>query len=122
MLLCVISLNTGIPYQWTATGLNALVHIPMYYYYLLALFGKSVWWKKYMTLFQIIQFIMDTSVCLASYLWNRSIQSQGKTCSSWDIPWANPLSCGIVLSYLLLFIEFFIKTYISRQPQRGKKD
>lgn len=29
MLLCIISLNNSIPYQWAAASLNTLVHIPM---------------------------------------------------------------------------------------------
>ena len=40
---------------------NTAVHIVMYTYYLLAAFGpqfqKYLWWKKYLTVFQMIQFI-----------------------------------------------------------------
>ncbi|KAH0549353.1 hypothetical protein KQX54_008560 [Cotesia glomerata] len=41
--------------------LNSFVHIVMYTYYLLAALGPQVqpylWWKKYLTVFQMIQFI-----------------------------------------------------------------
>lgn len=41
--------------------LNTFVHIVMYTYYLLAAFGPKMqpylWWKKYLTAFQMIQFI-----------------------------------------------------------------
>ncbi|KFM65625.1 Elongation of very long chain fatty acids protein, partial [Stegodyphus mimosarum] len=40
---------------------NSLVHIVMYFYYALAAIGPSMnkylWWKKYMTAFQMVQFI-----------------------------------------------------------------
>jgi len=26
----------------------------MYYYYMLVTLGKSVWWKKYLTVFQVL--------------------------------------------------------------------
>lgn len=31
----------------------------MYYYYAIATFGKTVWWKKYITMAQIVQFVID---------------------------------------------------------------
>ncbi|XP_050343136.1 elongation of very long chain fatty acids protein AAEL008004 [Nymphalis io] len=42
--------------------LNTFVHIIMYSYYLLAAFGpqvqKYLWWKKYLTALQMVQFVM----------------------------------------------------------------
>ena len=42
--------------------LNSLVHVFMYGYYFLAAFGpqmqKYLWWKKYLTAFQMIQFVI----------------------------------------------------------------
>lgn len=41
--------------------LNTFVHIIMYTYYMMAAIGpemqKFLWWKKYLTMFQMIQFI-----------------------------------------------------------------
>lgn len=41
--------------------LNTFVHIVMYFYYMLSAMGpdyqKYIWWKKYLTAFQMIQFI-----------------------------------------------------------------
>lgn len=41
--------------------LNAFVHIVMYFYYMVAALGpkyqKYIWWKKYLTTFQMVQFI-----------------------------------------------------------------
>ncbi|XP_025832946.1 elongation of very long chain fatty acids protein AAEL008004 [Agrilus planipennis] len=56
--------------QFTVSGghstffgfLNTFVHIVMYSYYLLAAFGphmqKYLWWKKYLTTLQMIQFVL----------------------------------------------------------------
>ena len=42
--------------------LNTFVHVIMYTYYMLAAVGpqmqKYLWWKKYLTLLQIVQFVM----------------------------------------------------------------
>lgn len=41
--------------------LNAFVHIVMYFYYMIAAMGpkyqKYIWWKKYLTSFQMVQFV-----------------------------------------------------------------
>nr|QMX41497.1 very long chain fatty acid elongation protein ELO3 [Dioryctria abietella] len=41
--------------------LNSFVHIVMYFYYMVSAMGpkyqKYVWWKKYLTAFQIVQFV-----------------------------------------------------------------
>lgn len=36
--------------------LNTFVHTIMYYYYHLASLGQTVWWKKYITVIQLVQF------------------------------------------------------------------
>ncbi|CAL7952348.1 unnamed protein product [Xylocopa violacea] len=42
--------------------LNTFVHIIMYFYYMLAAMGpeyqKYIWWKKYLTTFQMVQFVL----------------------------------------------------------------
>lgn len=42
--------------------LNAFVHIVMYFYYMVAAMGpkyqKFIWWKKYLTTFQMVQFVL----------------------------------------------------------------
>lgn len=42
--------------------LNTLVHIVMYFYYMLAAMGpqfqKYLWWKRYLTTFQMVQFVL----------------------------------------------------------------
>ena len=48
--------------------LNSMIHVIMYSYYALASFGPSIqkylWWKKYITMIQMIQFgILITYGC-----------------------------------------------------------
>nr|UTO68441.1 elongation of very long chain fatty acids protein 1 [Daphnia magna] len=41
---------------------NTLVHVVMYFYYMMAAMGprfqKYLWWKKYLTVFQMVQFVL----------------------------------------------------------------
>jgi len=42
---------------WTSTFWNSLVHVVMYYYYFISTVGYNPWWKKYLTILQIYQFV-----------------------------------------------------------------
>ncbi|EKX50081.1 hypothetical protein GUITHDRAFT_67434, partial [Guillardia theta CCMP2712] len=46
---------------------NSAVHVVMYFYYMMATLGKTVWWKKYLTVFQIIQFCSGGFFTLSFY-------------------------------------------------------
>lgn len=52
---------------------NALIHVVMYSYYLLAACGPSVqkylWWKRYLTTIQIIQFVIMIARNIHLALW-----------------------------------------------------
>jgi hypothetical protein len=50
LLLVWWCLNWNVPVQWIACVLNALVHIPMYYYYFLYEIGQTSWWKRFVTI------------------------------------------------------------------------
>ncbi len=85
--------------------LNALVHVVMYSYYFIAAMGpkfeKFVWWKKYLTTFQIAQFITASAHCFQLILY-----------TDCNFPKAFSLWIGFhELGFLCLFLHFFWKTY-----------
>lgn len=56
-----LSLSTDMPTQCIVPLINTLIHVIMYSYYALAALGpefqKYLWWKKYITQIQLIQFV-----------------------------------------------------------------
>jgi len=110
-------LYMGTPTQWTAELLNALVHIPMYYYYTMASLGYTVWWKKYLTRLQIIQFIVVNFLHWTSYFYHYVLN---RNCASFSDTWGNGIGAFVVNSYLLLFILFYRNTY--KQSTRKPTD
>ncbi|KAJ5649312.1 uncharacterized protein N7484_003035 [Penicillium longicatenatum] len=129
-LLCYTQLIGLTAVSWVPITINLLVHVVMYWYYFQSARGVRIWWKKYITMLQILQFVIDVGfIYFASYSYF----------SSTYFPWApNAGSCAgeefaafagiaIITSYLFLFIGFYIATYKKEvkvgRPRRntGKK-
>ncbi|QEL58070.1 hypothetical protein CJJ09_000101 [Candidozyma auris] len=80
----------------------------MYWYYFLAARGIRVWWKEWVTRFQIIQFILDLGfVYFATF--HKLIY------------FAAYYGCAILSSYLVLFIAFYIDVYKRKGSRRSKR-
>jgi fatty acid elongase 3 len=106
VVLCLWFLRENVLFFFSGVVINATIHTFMYYYYSIASLGKTVWWKKYLTTGQIIQFIWGIS--------------------SW---WPFPVFCTltseiwmvwgfnqfVLFSFLVLFVQFFKKTYKSKR-------
>ncbi|KAJ3155509.1 hypothetical protein HDU89_006472 [Geranomyces variabilis] len=125
MALCFFELEGRTSVSWVPVTLNLFVHVIMYYYYArTAVSSKPVWWKKHLTTLQIVQFVIDLfAIYLATYIYLSSDPYAGilpnfnlGKCSG--RPMAAGIGCFILSSYLLLFVQFFIKTY---QHSKGKK-
>lgn len=122
MILCYVELDGGAASSWFVICLNIFIHVIMYYYYArTSIIKKPVWWKKHLTTFQITQFVLDLFVInFASYnyfvnKYNVNLPVYGQCYSKNDR--TALVSWFLISSYLVLFIDFFIKTY----KVKGKK-
>lgn len=92
--------------------LNTFVHIVMYTYYLLAAMGPKVqpflWWKKYLTAFQMLQFIA---------IMVHAFQLLFIEC---NYPKAFVWWIGLhAVMFLFLFKEFYQQSYQQKKPRKS---
>ncbi|KAF5375032.1 hypothetical protein D9758_000283 [Tetrapyrgos nigripes] len=93
-----------------------------YYYYYATAGGAKIWWKKYLTMMQIIQFVIDLFVVyFGSYnhfaTAYTNLPTVGDCAGSED---AALFGCGLLTSYLFLFINFYFQTYKKKPQANGK--
>ncbi|WRT66031.1 uncharacterized protein IL334_002982 [Kwoniella shivajii] len=145
-ILCYTQLEGETSVQWVVITLNLLVHVIMYYYYYATAGGAKIWWKKYLTSMQITQFIIDlfivyfASTFLFSYRFGHNqypnfifpispstynhfatkytpFPTVGDCAGSEG---AALFGCGLLTSYLFLFIAFYRATYKKGGKGKGK--
>ncbi|KAI5643774.1 GNS1/SUR4 family domain-containing protein [Phthorimaea operculella] len=94
--------------------INAFVHVIMYSYYLLTVAMPSVknslWWKKYITQLQILQFLW----CVLHMLVIVFRPDCGYP------RWVSAVFLPQNFFMLILFIDFYIKTYIKKPQAQAK--
>jgi fatty acid elongase 3 len=121
-LLCYSQLGGKTSISWTVITLNLSVHVLMYYYYYATAGGKRIWWKKYLTTMQIVQFVIDLFIVYFgtwqhfAFRYNPTMPHVGDCAGSES---AAIFGCGLLTSYLGLFINFYIQTY--KKPAKGSK-
>lgn len=101
-------------YNYFFPLINTIVHMVMYSYYGLAALGPGVqrylWWKKYLTTFQMIQFVMVFFYVMALMLTNCKVSK--------FIIYLNIFLAGL---FLIMFYDYFRNTYLkSRAIQKQR--
>ena len=122
-------MDFGLPNQWIQSINNLAVHVFMYYYFsYMALprwmqkFLPSVWWRRYLTQMQIIQFFADfilTFINLAIFdsCYDRFIET---VASDIYILTAVIFCNAVGIMFIFMFTNFYIQTYL-RGGKGGKK-
>jgi hypothetical protein len=84
---------------------NTLVHVFMYYYYFRTSLGQSVWFKRYITTLQIVQFVSALTL-MGIYAWIKwtSECDVGRETTFW-------FSLVVNASFLVLFVQFYKSSY-----------
>jgi fatty acid elongase 3 len=105
--------------QWVPIVLNLWVHVFMYYYYAMSALGVRVWWKKHLTTIQIAQFVID--VVVIAYAYSVFIRGGWSEDVCYGTSKAAVVGGLILISYLVLFVRFFLQTY-SKASAAPKKE
>lgn len=122
MVLCWSQLREHSTTQWVPIVINLAIHVAMYYYYAMASLGINVWWKRHLTTAQIVQFVIDVWVCAYAtylkYIFHLG-SDDGADCGGTML--AGYFGTGLLFSYLVLFINFYLANYIYKKVQKKQK-
>lgn len=94
---------------------SQFVHTIMYAYYYLAALGPHMtpylWWKKYITVVQLIQFAIGIAHSLQVYV-----------VPGCNYPrWVANFECIEAAYFFVVFFRFYLRTYASNKAVQSKK-
>jgi len=114
IILVSKSLQHRLLMSWFTGLLNCFVHIFMYYYFFKRSLGVEVWWRKYITKIQILQFLLDglSSLPFLYFRW------AGLPCSGTWSSWIGGNFVGF--SFFLLFVKFYRDSYKDKRTPSSK--
>lgn len=119
MLVAFLGLWSCSTAMWIPILLNTLVHVIMYYYYILVCLGQKVWWKNFLTDFQLFQFVVDiVSFKFWLYIYYFEMMPIGKKCSG-------DFNFGLIADFVLItFFFLFLRLRIqnSRRQNTDQKE
>uniref|UniRef100_A0AAG5DP34 Elongation of very long chain fatty acids protein n=1 Tax=Anopheles atroparvus TaxID=41427 RepID=A0AAG5DP34_ANOAO len=102
--------------KWVPSGstflpamVNSFIHVLMYTYYALAALGlhmnRYLWWKKHLTILQLIQFTILMIISLTDII------------TGCEFPlWMLYTLIGYMLSFIVLFGNFYAHAYLKGRP------
>lgn len=89
--------------------LNGLIHTIMYTYYFVSMHTKDIWWKKYLTMAQLFQFISMNA---------QAIYLLVTGCS--NTPWrVTAMYLAYIITLFALFLQFFVASYLPKKTKRS---
>jgi len=98
---------------WFGPVLNSAVHVFMYAYYGLSVIPslrEKLWWKKYITMFQLVQFML---------IFTHTFTGLIRGC---DYPlWGQVMLNGYMVIMLILFMNFYIHEYVTRSNDAKRR-
>uniref|UniRef100_A0A7S2Z4X1 Very-long-chain 3-oxoacyl-CoA synthase n=2 Tax=Eukaryota TaxID=2759 RepID=A0A7S2Z4X1_9CHLO len=102
---------------WLGAALNSFVHVVMYSYYFLASISSSnpdfrkkyLWWGKYLTTFQILQFVENGAHCI----WMLVKETYSPVMAKFGVYY--------MITLLTLFGNFYVQKYLSGGSSKKKK-
>jgi uncharacterized membrane protein YcaP (DUF421 family) len=83
----------------------------MYWYYFASVLGFNVWYKKYITSMQIVQFIC--SFLISGVFFKYALEREFE---NWYYIY---FTTAVNFSFLLLFINFYINNYRTNRPPKS---
>jgi len=119
-----LHLVSGTCIAWMMSILNLSVHVLLYAYYGCAAMGYDIWWKRYLTLIQITQFVVtlfpSITVLGARILYtiNPTIVGAYPCNGTWSSAF---IGLCILLSYLFLFLNLYLTRFDATGADRKRK-
>jgi len=113
-LLVWVTMVQEMNIQWVSISANCFVHIWMYYYYFSVSMKMEVWWKRYLTLLQIIQFVITSAI---NIYWLVGYFVDWKCRGT---IWGFSFGFYVINSFLILFIQFYQQSYKNQRDRAAK--